>query len=364
MPKLHIKVAKHPLTMDDPSLSDGSSSPSQTDTKLEAQGPLGIPSAPRSRLLTALTPRRCRQKPDEDVKFNNSLILLCAFASAVASGNLFYIYPVLNKAASDFGVSYERASLIPQLLGGGYGLGILFLCPIGDIARIRPTILVLTTLATAAWLGLCLTHNFEVFTALSFVTGFFTVSPQLLIPLVGALAPPDLQATAVSVVLAGLMMGLALPRVITGIAVQYTPWRNIYWAAFGLQCLLVLVMWMFFPDITLPETKSKDGKPRYLQRYSKILGSILKCKWKPTLTASPTHSANILPQTSVRHKTNPSIWLHRHNAHQRRSRLVLDDANRPSRRKPLSLRTSPNRPLLIDSCGYHDFDTSIQLLLH
>ncbi|KAM7197571.1 putative transporter [Rhypophila sp. PSN 637] len=264
--------------MDDPSLSDGSSSPSQYDAKLEAQSHQD-PSTNLSlwkRLARHLTPWRSGHDLDQNVQFTTSLMLLCAFASAVSSGNLFYIYPVLNKAAADFGVSYERASLIPQLLGGGYGLGILFLCPIGDIARIRPTILTLATLATGAWLGLCLTSNFQVFTALCFLNGFFTVSPQLLIPLVGALAPPALQATAVSIVLAGLMMGLALPRVITGIAVQYTPWRNIYWAAFGLQCLLVLVMYLFFPDIALPEAPSKDGTLRYFERYSKILGSILK----------------------------------------------------------------------------------------
>ncbi|EAQ88431.1 hypothetical protein CHGG_05050 [Chaetomium globosum CBS 148.51] len=149
------------------------------------------------------------------------------------------------------GVSYERVSLIPQLLQAGYGGGILLLCPLGDVFRLRPMILTLLTITTVAWAGLCLTDNFQVFTALSFLTGFVTVSPQLLLPLVGTIMAPDRQATAVSIVLAGGMMGLAVPRVITGIITQYTDWRTIYRVALGLQVLLVAAMWLFFPDYPL-----------------------------------------------------------------------------------------------------------------
>ncbi|KAJ4290020.1 hypothetical protein N0V88_006821 [Collariella sp. IMI 366227] len=170
------------------------------------------------------------------------LVLLCSFAGVISAANLYYTYPVLNKAAEEFGVSYERASLIPQLLQAGYGCGILLLCPLGDVFRLRPMILTLLTITTAAWVGLCLTDNFEAFTALSFLTGFVTISPQFLLPLVGTITPPNRQATAVSIVLAGQMMGLAVPRVVTGIITQYTDWRSIYWAALGLQVLLVATM--------------------------------------------------------------------------------------------------------------------------
>ena len=185
------------------------------------------------------------------------LVLLCSFAGIISAANLYYTYPVLNKAADEFDVSYERASLIPQLLQAGYGGGILLLCPLGDIFRIRPMILTLLAITTAAWVGLCLTESFQVFTALSFVTGFVTVSPQFLLPLVGTIAPPDRQATAISIVLAGQMMGLAVPRVVTGIITQYTDWRTIYWAALGLQVLLLATMWLFFPDYPIMRPESE-----------------------------------------------------------------------------------------------------------
>ncbi|KAK0747382.1 major facilitator superfamily domain-containing protein [Apiosordaria backusii] len=219
------------------------------------------------------TPPWCRQQPGREFGYNPSIVLLSAFASAVAAANLYYTYPVLNKAADDFGISYERAALIPQLLQGGYGIGILFLCPLGDVFRLRPLILTLTVATTCTWLGLCLASNFEVFTTLSFFTGFVTVSPQLLLPLIGTLAPPERRATAVSLVLAGMMMGLALPRVVAGIVTQYTPWRNIYWAALGLQCILVALMWLFLPDYPRPDP---DNTQTFSRKYFNILGSIIR----------------------------------------------------------------------------------------
>ncbi|KAH6631387.1 major facilitator superfamily domain-containing protein [Chaetomium tenue] len=186
--------------------------------------------------------------------------------------------PGLNPEAQHFGVSYERASLIPQLLQAGYGGGILLLCPLGDVFRLRPMILILLTITTVAWAGLCLTDSFQVFTALSFVTGFVTVSPQLLLPLVGTITAPDRQATAVSIVLAGGMMGLAVPR-----------------AALGLQVLLIAAMWLFFPDYPLlryeqgaspesnPYQDHQEDRP-WFRTYTRVLLDIVRMVFtKPIL---------------------------------------------------------------------------------
>jgi predicted MFS family arabinose efflux permease len=200
------------------------------------------------------------------------MMLVCSFASAVTAANMYYTYPVLNKAADDFGVTYERASLIPQLLQAGYGCGILLLCPLGDVFRLRPIILTLMLITTFAWLGLCITSSFEVLTALSFVTGFVTMSPQLMLPLVGVLAPPERRATAVSIVLAGTMMGVAVPRVITGIVTEYTSWRNSYWAALALQSLLLVLLWALFPDYPRPA----PGSTGPFRTYIRLLGSIAR----------------------------------------------------------------------------------------
>jgi len=98
------------------------------------------------------------------------------------------------------------------------------------------------------WLGLCLTKNFSVFVALSFLTAVSTVTPQLMLPLVGDLAPPAKRAQSLSIVVSGLLLGLLIARLLSGVVTNYTSWRNIYWLSFGLQYLILVLLWIFMPD--------------------------------------------------------------------------------------------------------------------
>lgn len=136
------------------------------------------------------SPPRCRYSPLADFKFSMPLNLLFGLASTVTAANMYYSYPVMNKVSASFDVTYERASLILTLLQAGYGAGILFICPLGDRWRLRPLILGLIGFTLLIWTALCLTQDFQAFCALSFLTGFTTVTPQLMLPLASALAPP------------------------------------------------------------------------------------------------------------------------------------------------------------------------------
>jgi hypothetical protein len=46
------------------------------------------------------------------------------------------------------------------------------------------------------------------FIAIQFLTGVATVTPQIMLPLVGDLAPPQRRASAMSIVVSGLTMGI------------------------------------------------------------------------------------------------------------------------------------------------------------
>lgn len=62
-------------------------------------------------------------------------------AGAFSVANLYYTTPILNILADEFGVSNERATLIPSLTQAGYAGGLLFIVPLGDILRRRYLIL-------------------------------------------------------------------------------------------------------------------------------------------------------------------------------------------------------------------------------
>lgn len=53
--------------------------------------------------------------------------------------------------------------------------------------------------------------------------------------LVGGLAPAHRRATYLSIVVSGLLFGVLVARLLSGIVTQYTGWHNIYWVAFVLQ---------------------------------------------------------------------------------------------------------------------------------
>lgn len=57
--------------------------------------------------------------------------------------NLYYPQPILNVIAQDFNVSYERSSNVAALSQAGYAVGLLLLCPLGDMVPRRPFILFL-----------------------------------------------------------------------------------------------------------------------------------------------------------------------------------------------------------------------------
>ncbi len=67
-----------------------------------------------------------------------------------------------------------------------------------------------------------MTNSFAVFSALSFVCGVTTVTPQLMLPLVGDVAPAHRKGTAISVVVSGLMLGMLLARLLSGIVANWT----------------------------------------------------------------------------------------------------------------------------------------------
>jgi MFS family permease len=64
-------------------------------------------------------------------------------ASTFTVANLYYNHPILNILARDFNVTDERSSLIPTVMQAGYAVGLLFLCPLGDIFRRRAFVLIL-----------------------------------------------------------------------------------------------------------------------------------------------------------------------------------------------------------------------------
>ncbi|KXG53520.1 Major facilitator superfamily domain, general substrate transporter [Penicillium griseofulvum] len=220
--------------------------------------------------LILWTPPRCRWDVENPSKFGLPLNLLFAFSGTFTVANLYYSHPILDVLAQFFNVSHERVSLIPTCSQAGYATGLILLCPLGDLVRRRHFVLLLTLITAVLWIGICVTDSFETFLVLSYLSSVTTVTPQIMLPLVGDLAPPARRATALSIVSSGLMLGLLFARLLSGIVAEYSHWRNIYWLSLALQFLIFTLLWLFMPDY--PSTNTNIS-------YFKILYSIIGYFW-------------------------------------------------------------------------------------
>ncbi|KAK4158033.1 major facilitator superfamily domain-containing protein [Chaetomidium leptoderma] len=230
--------------------SEGETKPNQDDIDhCETAGASKTGKWTTVRRLWNWKPKPARYDPENPPKFTIWLNLLFGFASCFTVSNLYYNQAILNRIADTFDTTFEKASSVATLMQAGYASGLLLICPLGDILPRRPFILALVAFTATLWLTLCLTTSLPLFTTISFLTGATTVTPQLLLPLVGDLAPPHRRASALAIVVSGLSLGLLVARLLSGVLAAHTAdWRNIYWFGLGVQWLVVALLYVWMPD--------------------------------------------------------------------------------------------------------------------
>ena len=121
--------------------------------------------------------------------------------------------------------------------------------------RRRQLVLCIVALSTSLSIGLAVTRSLQVFETLSYLVGVVTVTPQILIPLAADLAPEKKRATAISIILSGLLFGVLLARVLAGTIAEFTSWRVVYYFAVGVQALVLVGCYFILPDYP---PKNKD----------------------------------------------------------------------------------------------------------
>ena len=102
-----------------------------------------------------------------------------------------------------------------------------------------------------------------------------------MLPLVGDLAPLHRRSTALSIVFSGLLLGMLFARLLSGVVTEFIGWRYIYWIAFGLQYLILALLFLFMPDY--PSTNPDMGRVR---KYPTLLFDILRVPFKYPCTRS------------------------------------------------------------------------------
>ena len=185
-----------------------------------------------TRASTAATATAAPAAPAE-TPLGPGLVLLLAAGAGLSVASLYYSQPMLGIMAADLKAGDQAIGLVPTLTQLGYALGILLLAPLGDRHDRRRIILAKAALLVAALAGAALAPSLSVLLAASLAIGLTATLAQDIVPAAATLAPNARRGKVVGTVMTGLLMGILLSRVVSGVVAAQAGWR----AMFGLAAL-------------------------------------------------------------------------------------------------------------------------------
>src|ERR1700720_4785540 len=135
---------------------------------------------------------------------SNLQLATMAIAAAVTVGNLYYCQPLLSQIARSLHMTARETADIPMLTQVGYALGLLFFAPLGDMVERRGLATALLLIVTVSLLGTALAPDVGLRLGTSWITGMFSVVPQVMAPMASMLSRPEAQGRAVGIVMGGM----------------------------------------------------------------------------------------------------------------------------------------------------------------
>ncbi|MEQ4733670.1 MFS transporter [Providencia rettgeri] len=203
-------------------------------------------------------------KQTQTAELTTGLTILMAIATGLVVASNYYAQPLLDTIAGQFNLTTNMAGFIVTAAQLGYAAGLLFLVPLGDLFERKRLILTMTFLSALGLLITALSNNIWQILLGTALTGLFSVVAQVLIPLAASIAKPHKRGKAVGMIMSGLLLGILLARTVSGAVAMVGGWRAIYWVAFALLMLLMIVL-----AIKLPRYHQKANL-----NYFQLIGSI------------------------------------------------------------------------------------------
>ena len=182
-------------------------------------------------------------------------ITLMAITAGVCVANIYYNQPILKEIADSFHATESQIGAIAVLTQAGYGLGLFFITPMGDMVNRKKLILVLQGLLILALLALATTTNVMTVSGLSLLIGMTAVIAQVVLPMAASLDKVN-RGRTVGIIFTGILVGILGARVFSGYIAEWFGWRYVY----GISSLLVfgtsIIVYTALPDAPLQFTGS------------------------------------------------------------------------------------------------------------
>ncbi len=147
-------------------------------------------------------------------------VLLLASGAGFSVATLYYSQPILGVLGAEIQASEGAVGMVPMLTQLGYALGILLLAPLGDRYDRRGIILAKAVLLMLALLLGSIAPGVGTLLAASLVIGLAATLAQDIVPAAATLAPESQRGRVVGTVMTGLLLGILLSRVMSGLIAE------------------------------------------------------------------------------------------------------------------------------------------------
>lgn len=195
---------------------------------------------------------------------STSLKYLLTIGCGVVVANLYYCQPLLGEFARYFQVSEGASSLINICSQLGYGLGLFFIVPLGDMIPRRKLLIWLCLLAAGSLVGMAVSPGISSLYFFSICVGAASTACQIFIPLGAHLATEESRGKVLGTLMGGLLTGILLSRTFGSIVAELWGWRSLYFLSMGMMLIMSILVWRFIPN----------EKPAFEGGYKKLMRSL------------------------------------------------------------------------------------------
>ncbi|WP_343584027.1 MFS transporter [Herbaspirillum sp.] len=227
------------------------------------------------------------------------MVILLAAACGIIVANLYYAQPLIGPISRATGISPGAAGLIVTLTQVGYGLGLLFIVPMGDLFENRKLVLIGLAATCLGLAGAALAQSAAQLLVSVLVIGLASVGAQVLVPYAAHFSLPHTRGRAVGSVMSGLLLGILLARPLASLVADLFGWH----AIFGLSAVLVAALGVVLSR-HLPQRRPPAG-----MHYGALLGSMwVLVKTTPVLRRRAFYHAMLFASFSMFWTASP-LWL-------------------------------------------------------
>lgn len=181
-------------------------------------------------------------------ELTGGVTLLFAVACGTAVANVYFAQPLLVTLGRDFSIGTATVGAVVTLTQIGYGLGLLFLVPLGDLLDRRRLIVVQLLLLATALTAVGTAGTAALLLVGLATMGLLAVVTQTLVAFAASLAPPEERGRVVGLVTSGVVTGILLARTVSGLLADLAGWRSVYLSSAVLTCVLALALHRLLPS--------------------------------------------------------------------------------------------------------------------